>query len=148
MMPVLNAHSLGPTWAEPEAELVQEFFDILLVRYVRDEPQLIRDTTEEELAYIAARAGDAALAEGADSLGTVKDEVDVAVEERKFAEWTGAVGGSSGARAGVPLIEDVVEETAKEETKADDPPAPKRKCVLRRASSGEPVRPGRTMHHR
>ena len=45
----------------------------MLEKYVCDEPLLIRDTTEEELAYIAARAEEAALAEEAGSLGTMED---------------------------------------------------------------------------
>ena len=114
-------------------------------RYVRDEPRLIRDTTEEELAYIATRAEEAALAEEAGSLSTVEDEADVAAEEKEFAEWTGSAGEPSGAGTAVPLVEESVEESAEEETEADDSSTPGRKRVLRRASSGEPVQPGRTM---
>ena len=53
---------------------MQAFFDNLSKNYVRDEPLLIRDTTKAELAYIAARAEEAALAQEADSVGTVEDE--------------------------------------------------------------------------
>ena len=144
MMPVFNVHGLDSTCAEPKAELVQVFFDKLSERYVHDEPQLIRATTEEELVYIAARAEEAALAEEAGSLSTVEDEADVAAEEKEFAEWTGSTEEPSGASAGVPLVEEAVEESAEEETEADDSSAPGRKRALRRASSGEPVRPGRT----
>ena len=94
-------------------------------RYIHDEPQLIRDTTEEELAYIAARAEEAALAEEAGSLSTMEDEADVAAEE-EFAKWTGSAGEPNGAGAGAPLIEEAVEESAEEETKADDSSAPGR----------------------
>nr|XP_040243972.1 leucine zipper putative tumor suppressor 2-like [Aegilops tauschii subsp. strangulata] len=90
-----------------------------------DEPQHIRDTTEEELAYIATRAEEAALAEEAGSLGTMEDEADVAAEEREFAEWTGSTGEPSGVGAGVPLVEEVVEESAEEETEADVTPRPR-----------------------
>ena len=96
------------------------------------------------MAYIAAREEEAALAGEAGSLDTVEDEADVAAEEKEFAEWTGSTGEPSGAGAGVPLVEEVVEESAEEETKADDSSAPGRKRVLRWASSGEPVQPGRT----
>ena len=44
---------------------------------------------------------------------------------------------------GAPLIEDVVEESTEEEAEADDPLATGKRRVLRLASSGEPVRPGR-----
>ena len=44
MMPDFNAHGLDPSWAEPEAERVQAFFDNLSERYVHDEPLLVRDT--------------------------------------------------------------------------------------------------------
>ena len=109
MMPDFNMHNLDLTWAESEAERVQAFFDNLSERYVRDEPLLIRDTTEEELAYIAARAEEVALAEEAGSLGTVEDEADAAAEERNFAKWAGSAGEASGADAEAPLVEDVVE---------------------------------------
>nr|XP_020194970.1 tol-Pal system protein TolA-like [Aegilops tauschii subsp. strangulata] len=143
-MPDFNAHGLDPTWAEPEAERVQAFFDNLSERYVCDEPLLIRDTTQEELAYIAARAEETALAEKASSLGTMENEADAAAEEKEFAEWTGSAGEASGAGAGAPLVEEVAEESVKEETKADDSSAPGRKRVLRWAGSSEPVRPDRT----
>nr|XP_040253432.1 uncharacterized protein LOC109765811 [Aegilops tauschii subsp. strangulata] len=143
MMPVFNAHGLDPTWAEPQAELVQAFFDNLSERYVRDKPRLIHPTTEAELAYIAATAEEAGLAEEAGSFGIVEDEADAAAEE-EFAEWTGSTREPSGGGAGAPLVEEVVEESAGEETEADDSSAPGRKRVLRQASSGEPVRPGGT----
>nr|XP_020167124.1 fibrous sheath CABYR-binding protein-like [Aegilops tauschii subsp. strangulata] len=135
MMSVFNAHGLDPTWAEPQAELVQAFFDNLSERYVHDEPQLIWDTTEEELAYITTRAEEAALAEEAGSLGTVKDEANMATEEREFAEWMGSAGEASGSGARVPLVEDMVEESAEEETEAYDSSVPGRKRVLRQTSS-------------
>nr|XP_045087384.1 myristoylated alanine-rich C-kinase substrate-like [Aegilops tauschii subsp. strangulata] len=139
-MPVFNAHGLDSTWAEPKAELVQAFFDNLSERFVRDEPQLIRDTTKEELAYITARAEEAAVAEEAGSLGTVEDEDDVAAEEREFAEWTGSAGEPSSAGAVVPLVEEAVEESAEEETDVDDSVAPGRKRFLWQAGSSEPIR--------
>ena len=43
---------------------------------------LIRDTTKEELDYIAARAAEAALAKEAGSAGTMKDEADTAAEDK------------------------------------------------------------------
>nr|XP_020195192.1 MAP7 domain-containing protein 1-like [Aegilops tauschii subsp. strangulata] len=100
-MPDFNAHGLDPAWGEPPTEKVQEFFDNLSENYVCDEPLLIRDTSKEELDYIATRE---ALAKEAD-LG---------------------------------------EESSAEEAEADDPPAAGRKRVLWRASSGVPVRLGRT----
>ena len=75
----------------------------------------------------------------------MEDEADTAVEEKELAEWAGSAGEASGIGAGAPLVEDVAEESAEEETEADDSSAPWRRRVLRRASSGEPVRPGRIM---
>ena len=43
-----------------------------------------------------------------------------------------------------PLVEEAVKESAEEKTEADDSSAPGRKRVLRWASFGKPVRPGRT----
>nr|XP_020156260.1 uncharacterized protein LOC109741581 [Aegilops tauschii subsp. strangulata] len=129
---------------EPEAEEVQAFFDNLSENYVRDEPLLIRDTTKEELDYIAARAVEAALAKEAGSVATVKDKADTAAEEKELAGWAESVGEASSVGAGSPLVEDVVEESAEEEAMADDPSATGKRRVLRWASSGEPVRPSRT----
>ena len=75
----------------------------------------------------------------------MEDEADMVAKEKKFAEWTGAAGGSSDASAGAGFVEDVVEESAKEKSEVEDPPALERKRVRWRASSGELVRPGRTM---
>nr|XP_020178007.1 tol-Pal system protein TolA-like [Aegilops tauschii subsp. strangulata] len=120
-MPDFNAHGLNPTWAEPEAERVQTFFDNL-----------------------SERAEEAALAKEAGSIGAMEDEADTAAEEKELAEWAGSAGEASSASTGACLVEDVAEESAEEEAEADDSSAQGRKCVLRRASSGEPVRPDRT----
>ena len=74
MMPEFNAHGLVPTWAEPSEEQVQEFFDTLEEKYVRDGPWLVQDTTQAELDYIAARAMEAKLAQEAGSAGGVEDK--------------------------------------------------------------------------
>ena len=74
MMPVFNAHCLDQTWAEPDAAWVQEFFDNLSKRPIREEPQLIHDTTDEEVAYIASRAEEATLAKEASNIGFMEDE--------------------------------------------------------------------------
>ena len=50
---------------------------------------------------------------------------------------------ASSTDTGAPLIEDVVDESTEEEAEADDPSALEKRRVLRRASFGEPVRPGR-----
>ena len=83
MMPVFNAHGLDQTWAEPDAEQVQEFFDNLSERAIREETNFIRPTTDEEVAYIASRAEEAALAAEAGSVGFMEDE---ASEEENLAE--------------------------------------------------------------
>lgn len=103
MIPDFNAHGLDPTWAEPEAEPVQAFFDNLSESYVRDKPLLIRDTTREELAYITSRAEEATLAKEAGSIGTMEDEAYTAAEEKELAEWAGSAGEASVDGAGAPL---------------------------------------------
>nr|XP_040245375.1 AF4/FMR2 family member 1-like [Aegilops tauschii subsp. strangulata] len=116
---------------------VQEFFDNLSERYIRDEPLLIRDTTKAELAYISARAEEAALAWEADGVGTVEDEADTAAEEKELAEWVGSAGEASGVGAGAPLVEDVVEESTGEETKVDDSSP---RTARRQQAKAQPVR--------
>ena len=95
------------------------------------------------MAYIATRVEETALAEEADSLGTMEDEADEADEEKKFAEWTRSAGEHRGAGAGVPLAEEVAEESTEEGSDADEPLAPKKKHILRRAGSAELVRPSK-----
>ena len=124
MMPMFDAHGLDPTRAEPDVERVQEFFDNLLERAVREETHLIPDTTDEEVAYIASRAEEAPFAEEAGRIGSMEDEANV---EEDFATWEEPAGEHSGAGAEGPLVEEVVEETAEEE----EPPAKRKKCVLR-----------------
>ena len=86
MMPEFNAHGLVPNWAEPPADQVQEFFDTLEEKYVRDEPQLVQDTTQAELDYIAARAAEAELAKEAGSAGGVQDKAAAAALEKELAQ--------------------------------------------------------------
>ena len=105
---------------------------------------LIRDTTKEELDYIAARAAEAELAREVGSAGAMEDEAGTAVEDKELAGWVESAGEASSAGAGAPLVEDVVEESTEGEAEADDPPALEKRRVLWRARSGEPVRPGRT----
>ena len=50
---------------------------------------------------------------------------------------------AGGVSTEAPLVGDVVKESSEEEAEADDPSAMKKRCILRRASSGEPVRSGR-----
>ena len=70
--------------------------------YVRDEPLLIRNTTKEELDYIAAREAEAALAREAGSAVGVEDEVDAAAEERELAQWAESAGEASNIGIGLP----------------------------------------------
>nr|XP_020172501.1 MICAL-like protein 1 [Aegilops tauschii subsp. strangulata] len=142
-MPDFNMHALDGSWAEPEVERVQEFFDNLSEMYVRDEPLLIKDTTKQELDYIAAKATEAALAQEAGSIGAMEDEADTATEEKELAQWAESAGGQRRRRRG-PLFEEVGDESSDKEAEADNPLAVGRKRVLRRASSGEPVQPDRT----
>ena len=109
---------------------------------------LIQDTTQAELDYIAARAVEAELARQAGSAGGVEDEAAAAAEEKELAQWAKAAGEASSAGTGDPLVEDVVDESSEEEAEAVDPPATRRGRVLRRVTSGEPVRPGRVVQPR
>lgn len=96
MMPVCNAHGLDKTWAEPDAEQAQHFFNNLTEIAIREETDLIRPTTEEEVAYIATRVEEAALAAEDGSLGFMGGE---SSEEETVPE--GAVAGEhNGAAAG------------------------------------------------
>ena len=104
MMPAFNTHDLDPTRAEPKAELVQQFFDNLSKGSIHAELELIRPTTDEEVAYITARADEVALAAEAGSYDTVVDEAREAEEERKFLEWMGPAGETSGAAGRAPLL--------------------------------------------
>nr|XP_020161817.2 neurofilament medium polypeptide-like [Aegilops tauschii subsp. strangulata] len=147
-MPDFNAHGLDPNWIEPEDIQVQEFFDTLHEGYVIAELRLVQDTSQVELDYIAARAAEAKLTEEAGSTDGVEDKIATEVEENELTQWAEAAGEASSAGTGAPLVEDMVgesseEEAEEEEVVAIDPPATGRGRVLRRATSGEPVRPGR-----
>ena len=150
MMPLFNAPGLDPSWVEPDELKVQEFFDTLHEAYIADEPWLVQDTSQEELDYITARLREARLAEEsarlaveAGSAGGMEDNAAAAEEERELAQWVESAGEASNAGTGAPLIEYVVDESSEEEAETVDPPATGRGRVLRRASSGKPVRPGR-----
>ena len=116
--------------------------------YVTAEPRLVQDTSQVELDYMAARAAEAKLAEEAGSAGGVEDKAAAEAEEKELARWAEATGEASSAGTGAPLVEDVVgessgEEAEEEEAVAVDPLATGRERVLWRATSSEPVRPGR-----
>ena len=58
MMPECDSHGIIPTWQEPSDDVVQQFFDDLVEVAVRADEQrlLTRDTTDDEMRYIATRA--------------------------------------------------------------------------------------------
>ena len=143
MMLEFNAHDLVPNWAESPEDQVQEFFDTLEEKYIREEPRLIQDTTQAELDYIAARAAEAELAKEAGSAGGMEDEAATAAEEKELAQWAESAGEASSTGTGAPLIEDEVDESSGEQVEAVEPPATGRGRVLRWAVSREPVRPGK-----
>ena len=143
MMPVLNTHGLDPSWVAPPACEVQEFFDNLSEDFEREESLLIAETTQVDINYIVARVAEVQLAMEAGSAGGMEDEDGTAVEEMELAQWVKAAGKANSANTGAPPIEDVGEEATGGEAESDDPPATGRGRVLRRASSGEPVWPGR-----
>ena len=102
------------------------------------------DTTQAELDYIATRAREAQLAMEAGSAGGVEDMAATAAEEEELSRWAAASGEVSSADTGAPLVKDAADESSGEEdVAAGSTPARGRGRVLRRAGSGEPVRPGR-----
>ena len=111
----------------------KSFFDTLEEKYIRDEPRIVQDTTQAELAKEAGSAWG------------VEDKAAAAVEEKELAQWAESAGEASSAGTGAPLVEDVVDESSEEEAEAVDPSATGSGRVLRRATSGEPVRPGRVV---
>ena len=125
---------------------MQQFFDTLHEGYVNADAErlLVQDTTQAELDYIATRAREAQLAREADSTDGVEDKAATAAEEEELARWAAAAGGASSAGTEAPLVEDMTGESSSEEAETVGPtPAMGRGRVLRRASFGEPVRPGR-----
>ena len=126
---------------------MQQFFDTLIEVYVNADAEgwLIMDTTQAELDYIATRARKAQLAKEVGSAGGVEDKVAMAAEE-ELARWAAAAGGASSAGTEAPRGEEVTGESSEEEAETAGPtPAMGRGRVLRRASSGKPVQPGRAV---
>ena len=140
MMVEFNEHSLVPNWAEPPEDQVQEFFDTLEEKYIRDELWLVQDTNQAELDYITARTAEAELAKEAGSRGGRGGE--------GACPWGGVRWGSQQCRHRGPLIGDDGDEPSGEEAEAAEPPAARSGRVLWRASSGKPVRPGRAVQPR
>jgi hypothetical protein len=134
---MFNAHGLDATWVEPSTEQAQKFFDDLSKRAIREETNLVRATTVEEVAYIATRMEEANLAAEAGSVGFTEwetSDAEVILEEDPTREDK-AAGEQSGAAAESSSDEDAAEERPQEE-----PLAPKKaKRVLRKAASGVPA---------
>ena len=146
MMPDCNTHGPDPSWKEPEDVEVQQFFDTLHEGYVNADAErlLVQDTSQAELNYIVTRAREAQLAREAGNAGGVEDKAATAAEDEELARWAAAAGGASSADTEAPLVEDVTGGSSSEEAETAEPTPPTgRGRVLRRASSGEPVRPGR-----
>nr|XP_020153498.2 uncharacterized protein LOC109738805 [Aegilops tauschii subsp. strangulata] len=78
----------------------------------------------------------------------MEDKAAAEAEKKELTQWAEAAGEASSTGTGAPLIEDVVGESSSEEAVVVDPPATGRGRVLRRATSGEPVRPGRAAQPR
>ena len=86
---------------------------------------------------------EAELSKEVGNTGGVEDEAATTAEEKELVQWAESAGEASSAGTGAPLIEDVPDESSKEEVEAVDPPAMGSGRVLWRAGSGEPVQPGR-----
>lgn len=137
MMRDFNAHGLDPLWKEPKEEDVRQFFDTLEERAVREE-NLIRDTTDQELAYIASRVEEARLAAEAGEFGFTMEEAEEAQRENlagqdELAEQGELAGEANSSAAGGPSTEEAAEEPLHEE-----PPVPQRKKRILH-KGGEPV---------
>src|SRR3954463_11795484 len=83
MMPLCDSHGIDSTWQEPADDVVRAFFDDLVeVPINPDEKRgLTRDTTPEELAYIASRMEEAAATAAAGESGFTLAEADAAEAE-------------------------------------------------------------------
>jgi hypothetical protein len=81
MMPHCNAHSVEATWDVPPEVSVRQFFDTTVEKPIREEKWLIRDTTEQELEFIARRVVEDRLAREAGEYGHTLAEHDEAQEE-------------------------------------------------------------------
>ncbi|KAE8783057.1 hypothetical protein D1007_43541 [Hordeum vulgare] len=68
VMPECNAHGMVVTWIEPREEDVLSFFDCLSEKLIREEAGLVRETIDEEVAYIASRTEERAHAKAAESV--------------------------------------------------------------------------------
>jgi hypothetical protein len=137
VMPSCDAHGIEVLWQEPPEDAVQGWFDTLVERPVREEKDLFRDTTLEELDHIANRAVEARMAgdvSGSGSAATNVDEESCDGMARETPEELAEEQEEpAGERGGDTIAEQVSEE----------PPAPsapaRRIHVLQKAASGEPV---------
>ena len=135
MMPSCNAHGVEGGWQEPSAKDVQAWQASLTERPTRKENDLIRDTTEDELAHIAGRVAEAGMAGAAGSSrsAAAEDEEEEAADEEEAAEERQEE--LAGERTNEPA----------EEQEREEPPVPqvqkKKARVLRKAVSNEPVHP-------
>src|SRR4051812_2344241 len=148
MMPLCDSHGIDATWQEPADDVVQAFFDNLEeVPVDPDEKRgLTRDTTPEELAYIASRMEEAAAAAAAGESGFTLAEADAAeaeslADQMEFAgaeEPAGHGGAGEPAQdaSGLPEVDAPSSQLPGSSSQAEPPAQPRRR--LRRA--GEVVR--------
>ena len=80
MMPACDSHGVDRTWIPPKSADIMSFFDNLVeVAKNKDEIKgLTRDTTDQEVAYIASRVEEAAAAAAAVDFGYTPEEAEVA----------------------------------------------------------------------
>ena len=115
MMPLCNAHSVEATWDVPEEVDVRQFFDTLVEKPVREERNLVRDTTEQELAYIATRIEEAQAAAEAGEFGFTVEEAEEAqaanlARQDELIEQGELAGEPSSSAAEDPSTEEVAED--------------------------------------
>src|SRR3954469_11046169 len=101
MMPLCDSHRIDATWQEPPDGVVRALFDNLVEVPVdpNEKDGLTRDTTPEELAYIASRVEEAAAAAAAGESGYTEAEADAA-EAASLADQTEFVGEEEPAEHG------------------------------------------------
>src|SRR3954467_4119336 len=149
MMPLCDSHGIDVTWQEPPEGVVRAFFDGLVERPVNPDEKdgLIRDTTPEELAYIASRMEEAAAAAAAGEAGFTEAEAEAA-EAESLADPMELVGEVEPAEhggedepaqdaSGLPEVDVASSQLPGGSSQAEPPAQPRRR--LRRV--GEVARP-------
>lgn len=133
MMPECNAQGVEALWQKPYVESEMAWLANLTERPTREEKDLIRNTTDEELAYMASRAEELKRpADASSSQSVAVENEEERADEDPAEEHQEEPAGERGEAAGEP----------EEEEEPPVVPVPKRRRrVLKKADSQEPVHP-------